>query len=93
MKTLIYGGIAVVLGIMGLIIWFKPFLNIITGVVPIMLILGGAFALYIGYDEFKSASEDKSSSLDEDAEDKIKGCEQEITKLKEEIAVLKEDKG
>jgi zinc transporter ZupT len=92
MKALIYGGIAAVLGIIGLVIWFKPFLNIITGIVPIMLILGGALALYIGYDEFQSATEQKGCGFSEDSEDKIKGCEEEITKLKEEITVLKEDK-
>ncbi|MBW1649727.1 MAG: hypothetical protein JRJ44_03410 [Deltaproteobacteria bacterium] len=93
MKTLIYGGIAAFLGIIGLIIWFKPFLNIIAGIIPIMLILGGVFALYIGYDEFKSAPEQKGCALDEDSGDKIKDCEDEITKLKEEVAVLKENKG
>ncbi|MBW1616016.1 MAG: hypothetical protein JRJ49_05685 [Deltaproteobacteria bacterium] len=92
MKTLIYGGIAAVLGIIGLVIWFEPFLNIITGIIPIMLILGGALALYIGYDEFQSAAEQKGSGFSEKSEEKIQGFEEEITKLKEEIADLKVDK-
>ena len=47
MKTLIGGAIGTVLGIIGLAIWFKPFLQLVAGTVPIMLLLGGCLALYL----------------------------------------------
>ena len=53
MKTLIGGAIGAVLGIIGLAIWFKPFLQLLAGVIPSMLLLGGCLALYLGFDELK----------------------------------------
>ena len=51
MKTLIGGAVAAVLGLIGISIWFKEFLQVIAGVLPIMLLLGGGLALYLGFDE------------------------------------------
>jgi hypothetical protein len=53
MKTLIGGAIGAVLGIIGLAIWFNAFLQLLAGVVPSMLLLGGCLALYLGFDELK----------------------------------------
>ncbi len=53
MKTLIGGAVGAVLGLIGLAIWWKPFLNLLAGSVPIMLLLGGGLALYLGFDELK----------------------------------------
>ena len=53
MKTLIGGAIGAVLGIIGLAIWFKAFLQLLAGVIPAMLLLGGCLALYLGFDELK----------------------------------------
>ena len=53
MKTLIGGAIAAVLGLIGISIWFNEFLQIIAGVLPVMLLLGGGLALYLGFDELK----------------------------------------
>ncbi|MFH2066772.1 MAG: hypothetical protein ABIK15_16355 [Pseudomonadota bacterium] len=53
MKTLIGGAIGAVLGIIGLAIWFGPFLQLLAGVIPSMLLLGGCLALYLGFDELK----------------------------------------
>jgi hypothetical protein len=51
MKTLIGGAIAVLLGIVGLAVWFGPFLNLLAGCIPPVLLLGGGLALYLGFDE------------------------------------------
>jgi sugar (pentulose or hexulose) kinase len=49
-----FGGIAAAfLGIIGMIIWWGPFLRLLAGAIPLMLILGGALAAYLGYDEVK----------------------------------------
>ena len=48
------GGIAAAFfGIIGILIWFKPFLQLLAGAIPVMLLLGGALAAYLGYDEVK----------------------------------------
>ena len=48
MKTLIGGAIAVLLGVVGLAVWFTEFIQIITGCIPVALLVGGGFALYLG---------------------------------------------
>ncbi len=53
MKTLIGGAIGAVLGIIGLAIWFNAFLQLLAGILPSMLLLGGCLALYLGFDELK----------------------------------------
>ena len=53
MKTLIGGAIAVLLGVVGMAVWFTQFLAIIAGCIPAVLLLGGGFALYLGFDELK----------------------------------------
>jgi hypothetical protein len=62
MKTLIGGGIAVVIGIIGVLVWWKSFFAILAGFIPVMLLLGGGLAIYLGFDELKDAwgkSDDK----------------------------------
>ncbi len=53
MKTLIGGAIAVLLGFVGLAVFFNQFVNLILGCVPPVLLLGGGLALYLGFDELK----------------------------------------
>ena len=89
MKTLIGGAIAAVLGLIGISIWWMPFLNLVAGTLPIMLLLGGGLALYLGFDELKDTW--KSDAPEEDAADSGNEKE-EIEKLKKEIETLKSDK-
>ncbi|MDJ0817593.1 MAG: hypothetical protein QNJ58_15390, partial [Desulfobacterales bacterium] len=53
MNTLIGGAIAAVLGLIGIVVWFPQFLTVLAGTIPIMLLLGGALAIYLGVDELK----------------------------------------
>ena len=87
MKTLIGGAIAAVLGIIGMAVWFKPFLQLLAGVIPSMLLLGGCLALYLGFDELKDTwkNDEGVDPLATPGEDK----EQEISELKKEIEDLK----
>jgi cell division protein FtsB len=91
MKTLIGGAVAAVLGLIGVSIWFKEFLQILAGVLPIMLLLGGGLALYLGFDELKDTwkKDDKPAAPAADNVDKYK---QEIDDLKKEIETLKTEK-
>ena len=93
MKTLIGGAIATVLGIIGVSVWWKPFLQLLAGAVPIMLLLGGGLALYLGFDELKDTwkKEDITFDNSEKTEDTV-NYKKEIDELKNEIKTLKEEK-
>ncbi|MFZ5568918.1 MAG: hypothetical protein ACOZF0_00835 [Thermodesulfobacteriota bacterium] len=87
MKTLIGGAVGALLGIIGMAIWFKPFLQLLAGVVPAMLLLGGCLALYLGFDELKDTWK-KDEGVDPVAplgDDK----DRQISELKKEIDSLK----
>ena len=86
MTALAGGLIALILGIIGIIIWWGYFLQLLMGGVPVMLILGGALATYLGIEEIKDKQ--ASESFDADASD----LKNEVESLKEEIKELKTDK-
>ena len=86
MKTLIGGAIGAVLGIIGLAIWFKPFLQLVAGTVPLMLLLGGCLALYLGFDELKDSWQNEAV---DDASVLTGDKDEEIAELKKEIDDLK----
>jgi len=56
MKILLGGIAALVIGVIGLIIWFFDFLLVLKGIIPIVLILGGALAIYLGIEDIKTAA-------------------------------------
>jgi len=92
MKTLIGGAVASVLGLIGLSIWFKEFLLILAGSVPIMLLLGGGLALYLGFDELKDTwKKDEPEAAVSESSD-VEKYKQEIDDLKKEIESLKAEK-
>ena len=91
MKTLIGGAIAAVLGVIGLAVWFQAFLQLLAGVIPVMLLLGGCLALYLGFDELKDTWKKEGTEEDAGEEDPEK-YKQEIDELKKEIDTLKSDK-
>jgi hypothetical protein len=92
MKTLIGGAVASVLGLIGLAIWFKAFLQLLAGAIPVSLLLGGGLALYLGFDELKDTwKKDEGVSEDVGADDSDK-YQQEISDLKKEIETLKAEK-
>lgn len=93
MKTLIGGAVAAVLGIIGLSVWWKPFLQLLAGAIPAMLLLGGGLAVYLGFDELKDSWKKEDPIPDSpSSSDDIGQYKQEIDDLKKEIETLKEDK-
>jgi hypothetical protein len=93
MKTLIGGAIAAVLGLIGLSVWWKPFLQLLAGAIPIMLLMGGGLALYLGFDELKDTwKKDDTSFETSDSGEDVDKYKQEIDDLKKEIETLKEQK-
>ena len=92
MKTLIGGAVAAVLGLIGISIWFGEFLQVIAGVLPIMLLLGGGLALYLGFDELKDTWKKDDSPADTTMSDDSEQYKQEIDELKKEIETMKSEK-
>ncbi len=89
MKTLIGGAVAAVLGLIGLSVWWKPFLQLLAGAIPIMLLLGGCLALYLGFDELKDTWKKTDTPVPEKEEEDVEKYKSEIRELKQEIESLK----
>jgi hypothetical protein len=82
------GGLAaLILGIIGLILWFPYFVKALQAGIPAMLILGGALAVYLGFEELK----DKRNTPDT-FDDSTSTLKSEVEKLKDDIKQLKEEK-
>jgi len=87
MKTLIGGAIAVLLGVVGLAVWFNQFLVLLAGCIPPVLLLGGGLALYLGFDELKDSwknDEGTDAAAPQDDKAKIEELEKELEQLKKE---------
>jgi hypothetical protein len=90
MKTLIGGAVGAVLGLIGISIWWKPFLNLLAGAIPVMLLLGGGLALYLGFDELKDSWKKEDKTIDTTVgTDDTEKYKTEINELKKEIETLK----
>lgn len=84
MKTLIGGAVAVLLGIIGIAVWFGAFLQLLAGAIPPILLLGGGLALYLGFDELKD-----SWKKDEGVDAPVADDKDRIAELEKELAELK----
>ena len=90
MKTLIGGAIAAALGLIGLGIWWSEFLMVLAGIIPVMLLLGGGLAIYLGFDELKDTwKKDESFESTSVEDDQVENYKKEIDDLKDEIKSLK----
>ncbi|MEN8689520.1 MAG: hypothetical protein AB1Z18_00930 [Desulfobacterales bacterium] len=92
MKTLIGGAVAAALGLIGLGIWWSEFLMVLAGIIPIMLLLGGGLAIYLGFDELKDTWKKDEPSFESSSakDDEVEQYKKEIDELKDEIKGLKE---
>ena len=80
------GLVALVLGIIGIIYWSPLFVAALKAGVPAMLILGGALAAYLGYEELK----DKKNAPE--PFDETNTLKDEVNTLKQELNELKKEK-
>ena len=93
MKTLIGGAVGAVLGLIGISVWWKPFLQLLAGAIPVMLLLGGGLALYLGFDELKDTwKKDDTIVETPTTTDETEKYKDEVRELKEEIEALKAEK-
>ncbi len=93
MSLLIGGIVSVILGVIGFSLWWIDFVTILKGGIPILLILGGVLAVYVGLD----AMQDKIREDRQKQDEKLEKARQEIEQVKaqadqyrEEIEKLKE---
>jgi hypothetical protein len=92
MKTLIGGAIAAVLGLIGIVVWFPQFLTVVGGTIPVMLLLGGALAIYLGVDELKDTwNKEEAEQTESETGEEVEKYKKEINELKEEIENLKKE--
>ena len=93
MKTLIGGAIAAALSLIGLVIWWGQFLMVLSGIVPAMLLLGGALAIYLSFDEIRDRATLKSDEATEPSSEgsEGEGAGEEVEQYKKEIDDLKEE--
>lgn len=78
MSMLISGIFSVILGIIGFSLWWSAFVIALKGIIPILLILGGILAIYIGLD-----------SLEDSAKEERKRQEEKIQKTRDEMDRIK----
>ncbi|MDI6853886.1 MAG: hypothetical protein QME75_09845 [Deltaproteobacteria bacterium] len=96
MTALIGGLVAVALGLIGLGLWWQHFLSLLAGGIPLLLLLGGALAVYLGFEEAKDKFFKKPESTTFEAptvsEAEVEKYKEEVNKLKSEIDELKKKK-
>ena len=91
MKVFLGGVAAAFLGFLGIIIWHDAVFKIILGAIPLILLLGGLMAAYLGYDEvkdklpFPKSSGTQESSSDARLKEEAEKYKQEVERLKSEL--------
>jgi uncharacterized protein YlxW (UPF0749 family) len=91
MKVFAGGVASALLGLLGIIIWHHAVFKIILGAIPLILLLGGLMAAYLGYDEvkeklpFHKARETQEPTSDARLQEEAERCKQEVERLKNEL--------
>ena len=86
MTALLAGVGSLALGIILLVFSWDQFVDLLRGGIPIMLILGGALAAYLGYEEMKEKSESKSPDTE------TNDLKNEVESLREKVKELESEK-
>jgi len=93
MTALVGGLVAIALGLIGFGMWYKHFFALLAGGIPLLLILGGALAVYLGYEEAKDKLFKKSETPAYEpppvAEAEVEQYKAEVERLKTEIEQIK----
>lgn len=96
MKVFLGGIVAAFLGIIGIFAFFGPFLQLLAGAIPVMLLLGGAMAAYLGYDEVKEKlpfpKKKEEVIVEAASKEEAEKYKQEVERLKAELEKAKSEK-
>ena len=93
MLLLIAGAISAVLGLIGMIAWWKDFLILLKGAMPLAMLLGGILAIYVGFDDIQDKMREDRRLQDaklEQAREEIEIVRAKAEQYKEELERLKE---
>jgi uncharacterized membrane protein YqjE len=85
MMALAGGLVALILGIIGIVVWWGYFLKALMAGIPVLLLLGGALATYLGIEEMKDKK--AADSFDTEKDD----LKREVDTLKQELKDLKQE--
>jgi len=94
MSMLISGIFSVVLGIIGFSLWWDAFLIALKGIIPILLILGGILAVYIGLDSIEDQAREERKKQEEKLQktrDEMEQIKLQAEQYREELDRLKEN--
>lgn len=93
--TLVIGGaVSAILGLIGLIFWWDAFFMIIRGGLPIIMLLGGILAVYVGVDDIQEKLHEERQRQEESLEkarEEIETVKAKAEQYKEELDKLKEE--
>lgn len=93
MVTLVSGVIALILGILGLYRWWQEFIVVLQAAIPLILILGGALATYLGIEEWKDSQALSEPEPYSAAEAEAERYKAEAERLKAELEAAKQGQG
>lgn len=96
MSLLISGIVAVVLGVIGFTQWWEQFIIILQGGTPIILILGGILAVYVGLDDMQSRIREERQKQEEKLDrtrEEIEQVRAQAERYREELERLKGEAG
>ncbi|MFZ2446891.1 MAG: hypothetical protein WAW37_11090 [Syntrophobacteraceae bacterium] len=89
MKVFVGGAAAAFLGFLGIIIWYDAVFRFIGGAIPLILLLGGLMAAYLGYDEVKEKLPFPKNKEPEPSANSEARLKEEADKYKQEVERLK----
>ena len=95
MTLLLAGAISTILGLVGLILWIGDFLVLLKGGLPILLLMGGLLAAYIGVDELQSKLREETEKQEEElarAREEIELMKVKSEQYREELERLKQER-
>lgn len=94
MSMLLSGIVSVVFGIIGFSLWWSAFIIALQGIVPILLILGGILAVYIGMDSIEDQAREERKKQEEklqNTRDEMEQIKVQAEQYREELERLKKD--
>ena len=91
MAALLGGLASLILGIIGIIVWWGYFVKALAAGIPIMLILGGALATYLGIEEWKDKRNAKKLEEEDNENTDTSKLKEEVEDLKKEVEDLKKE--
>jgi ABC-type Fe3+-hydroxamate transport system substrate-binding protein len=93
MSLFIGGIVSVILGVIGFSFWWNDFIIILKGGIPILMILGGVLAVYVGLDAMQDKVREERQKQDESlakAREEIERAKALSEQYREEIEKLRE---